>query len=660
MGRLLLAACAVASLVAGPARAQPVNDDCIDRVYVNALPFTEVRNVAGSALGNESQPTCAVGPADRSVWYAMTPPVDAAYLLSTCGSDYDTILQLYDGLSCDALRRNGDACNDDSDLCGPGSHGSVVAVRRQGRPSQIVHAQVASVGPPVGSALRFSMRLLPTARNDRCAAARVISNPVFRELLDMAGATGGEAVDPTLLPACGAVGTVVLGAEPHSVWYRYTPARDGPVTVDTAGTTTPIAVAVFEEAPGGGCAALGARAACAANRPAVFEGRAGRSYLVYVVTPTPVAPDVLVFRLTGPNTPPVAAATAPATVAPGAPAAVSAAASSDPDGDPLSFAWRQTAGPVVTLSDPAAVNPRFTAPTVPADTALEFTVAVSDGAAVSPAAVTLTVSPAASDPDRDGVPIPQDRCPATPAGEPVGEDGCSCSDAGHVACGAPADAACAAGRCDPSTGTCQDDPAPAGTPCPDDGDLCTQDVCDGAGACAHPPVTCGGDCRLSACDPATGTCLGPPAPAGAPCADDGDGCTMDACDGAGTCVHGPVRSFLGAACAVEDIVARIEAQGLAQRELIRLAELLSDARRALMAAEAAATVGDTRRARRRLALAARKLARFTRLVVRLEKRRKLPPPLVGALIDAAEDAAGSIGELTGSLPPVPRRRASRG
>jgi hypothetical protein len=145
-----------------------------------------------------------------------------------------------------------------------------------------------------------------------------------------------------------------------------------------------------------------------------------------------------------------------------------------------------------------------------------------------------------------------------------------------------------------------------------------------------------------------------------PCADDGDYCTTDRCDGAGRCVHGPATSFLGAACAVEAIVARLETQAVAERELMRLVNLLSDARLALLAAEAAATVDDTRRARRRLTLAARTLGRFTRLVVRLEKRRKLPPPLVGVLIDGAEDAGGSIGDLMGALPPAARRPASGG
>jgi hypothetical protein len=39
-------------------------------------------------------------------------------------------------------------------------------------------------------------------------------------------------------------------------------------------------------------------------------------------------------------------------------------ASSDPDGDPLTFQWQQTSGPPVALSDASAVRPTFTAPAV--------------------------------------------------------------------------------------------------------------------------------------------------------------------------------------------------------------------------------------------------------------------------------------------------------
>ena len=38
--------------------------------------------------------------------------------------------------------------------------------------------------------------------------------------------------------------------------------------------------------------------------------------------------------------------------------------SSDPDGDPLSYAWTQVSGPTVALSDATAAQPTFTAPFV--------------------------------------------------------------------------------------------------------------------------------------------------------------------------------------------------------------------------------------------------------------------------------------------------------
>jgi cysteine-rich repeat protein len=93
----------------------------------------------------------------------------------------------------------------------------------------------------------------------------------------------------------------------------------------------------------------------------------------------------------------------------------------------------------------------------------------------------------------------------------------------------------AAGDC--CSATCSHDPP--GTRCAADTNGCTDDVCDGAGACTHPPNTeaCedGNDCTVGdACS--GGACVpGPAAAAGAPCNLDADLCTVDQCDGAGTC-----------------------------------------------------------------------------------------------------------------------------
>jgi cysteine-rich repeat protein len=137
--------------------------------------------------------------------------------------------------------------------------------------------------------------------------------------------------------------------------------------------------------------------------------------------------------------------------------------------------------------------------------------------------------------------------PSTPCGNGILDFGETCDD-GNLA---PGDCCSPACRLDGP-----------GAPCADDGNACTADVCDGAGACGHPvnaaacddgvfcngADTCdGGECRVHAgdpcaggpacadvCDEAHGSCA---VPAGASCADDADLCTVDACDGAGQCVH---------------------------------------------------------------------------------------------------------------------------
>ena len=81
---------------------------------------------------------------------------------------------------------------------------------------------------------------------------------------------------------------------------------------------------------------------------------------------------------------------------------------------------------------------------------------------------------------------------------------------------------------------------PPGAICNGDANVCTDDVCDGAGTCTHPnnSAPCGSVCRPDdVCS--GGTCMhGAPAPAGTPCELDFNVCTADACDGAGTCAGG--------------------------------------------------------------------------------------------------------------------------
>ncbi len=82
-----------------------------------------------------------------------------------------------------------------------------------------------------------------------------------------------------------------------------------------------------------------------------------------------------------------------------------------------------------------------------------------------------------------------------------------------------------------------------GSPCPADVAECTQDICNGAGVCVHPPFGSGTPCSADAiectedvCD-GLGSCSHPVIPPGGPCTSDGNVCTDDVCDGAVVCVH---------------------------------------------------------------------------------------------------------------------------
>ena len=95
----------------------------------------------------------------------------------------------------------------------------------------------------------------------------------------------------------------------------------------------------------------------------------------------------------GINSPPVANAGPDQTVAELSTVNLDGSASQDPDGDIFSYAWQQTGGPNVTLSDATAATPSFTSPDVAAATpeVLSFELTVDDGSYSTTDTVAITV-----------------------------------------------------------------------------------------------------------------------------------------------------------------------------------------------------------------------------------------------------------------------------
>ncbi len=96
-----------------------------------------------------------------------------------------------------------------------------------------------------------------------------------------------------------------------------------------------------------------------------------------------------------PNQPPVAAGISQSQTFTGTVVTVTldGSDSSDPDGDPITFAWVQTAGPPVSLSNSTDSIVSFEIDVPPAGAVLEFQLTVSDGAESTFTPVTVTLLP---------------------------------------------------------------------------------------------------------------------------------------------------------------------------------------------------------------------------------------------------------------------------
>ncbi len=112
------------------------------------------------------------------------------------------------------------------------------------------------------------------------------------------------------------------------------------------------------------------------------------------------------------NASPSANAGANQSVTEGVTVTLDGSSSSDPEGETLTYAWSQTSGQTVSLSDAAAASPTFTAPEdLTADATLVFSLTVTDARNLASDPATVTVTVLAGDNDKPTAALTAD--PAT-------------------------------------------------------------------------------------------------------------------------------------------------------------------------------------------------------------------------------------------------------
>ncbi len=236
------------------------NDLSAAATPVNALPFTTTQDI-GSATSSAGDPvhTCTSSADSKTVWFRYNAGFTGNLLIDTEGSNYDTVLSVYNA----AAPSSELACNDDTDQDSQSAL-SLAVISGQ---SYLIEVSRYHQGSSSGTLV------LNVNGNDQPSQA----TPVARvQPGQFVGAATTSVSDPGLA-ACG-------GPLDKTVWYRYTATASGPIHVSTVGSDYDTVLAVYAGS------IPGVEPACNddidSNNPGPsalnFNAGAGQSYLILV------------------------------------------------------------------------------------------------------------------------------------------------------------------------------------------------------------------------------------------------------------------------------------------------------------------------------------------------------------------------------------------
>jgi murein DD-endopeptidase MepM/ murein hydrolase activator NlpD len=104
----------------------PANDQCSGAIALS-VGVARSDSTGNATSAGDSTPTCQTN-FGKGVWYTFTPATSGTVAVSTCGSNFDTVLQVYTG-TCAALSAVSGGCDDDD---GPDCSGTQASVSFSG------------------------------------------------------------------------------------------------------------------------------------------------------------------------------------------------------------------------------------------------------------------------------------------------------------------------------------------------------------------------------------------------------------------------------------------------------------------------------------------------------------------------------------------------
>ena len=238
-----------------------LNNGCAGAIAL--APEVPVTLNTSTALSTNAPPPCRPN-SGADVWFTFTPAVNEPVLISTCGSSYDTVLQVYTG-ACGALTPVAGACVDDN---GPDCSGVQASAVFNGLGGTTYYIQAAGYWTNTGT-----LQIVAKVANDECGGA-VTLTPGVPYNGNTTDAT--SANDP--IPCAYNFG--------KGVWFAFTATNSGVVAINLCGSDYDTAVQVYT----GSCGALTAVPngcnddwgwACQSSRSSVaFPASVGTNYYI--------------------------------------------------------------------------------------------------------------------------------------------------------------------------------------------------------------------------------------------------------------------------------------------------------------------------------------------------------------------------------------------